>query len=514
MATQKEILQRLNRAAQAIEKGNNLAAAQVQPVNQQHQHQPVFNGGQAPAVVKTGDNFAAKKRTQYDGNPLAQSFINLGEINPAFKHLWDDEVLSNPHGFLRKKQTGRTGREEYVVKNKDLERMIQTLLYAGAGRQGMGFMEWTGKGYDAIATGLQKGAMNNAFGQNGQAVTKAISYQTTASSGTPATGGGVLIRTDLEPLVREAYLRSFPAAEAIGTVPANGLVHSYNTRTTPGTAGTVSEVADISSVSAAVAASTYQRNANSNIAIIAAQRGISLKAQYAIAQSGMGYDLSGQDGLEAVGAIYAIAQKNQSLMLQGNYSTGSKTKDDEEGATDTNGYDGYRTLLKSYGLTKGSTQSYRDAIDQAVGQIMNAGGNSEDLMLFASVGAKRAVNGELQQFLRRNDQNDGPFPLNMAANGFTTVSDWPAQFVTVPASAQTDAMGYYTISSVVYEDITVVDPNESAFAYLGSPSPVILELPLGYNNVLANVYIIFLMNGLVVYIPNFNRKVRIPQQTV
>jgi hypothetical protein len=103
----------------------------------------------------------------------------------------------------------------------------------------------------------------------------------------------------------------------------------------------------------------------------------------------------------------------------------------------------------------------------------------------------------------------------LSANGLITVSDYLSKFMNVPADSQGTGIGYYNLPGpIATEDIFILDTNGIAIPYLGSPNPVVLELPLGYNGVLANVYIIFMMNGLMVEIENFQRKLRIPKTTV
>lgn len=329
--------------------------------------------------------------------------------------------------------------------------------------------------------------------------------------------GGPLVRVDIDPILREAYLRKFPAVEAIRSFPSNGKVHTFNKRTAPGTAVLVSELGDLGTAGAD-SSGAYSQTQNSNIAVLAIRKGISLKLQYAIAQSGMAgaFDLTGmgQDNLEIMGGLTAIAKLNQAQFFQGNFTDGSKTKDDEEGATNTSGFDGLRTLLKgaSSSITKGATQSMLDAINDAIIAIGNAGGSLDDLMIFLSLKARKAVNIELLNFLRILETPAGGFPTNPSSNGIVTLADVVSKFMNVPADGQTNGIGYYTKSAVDYEDIYVVDPQGMGMAYLGSPSPVVLELPIGYDSTLSNVYIIFLMNGLVVDVPAFNQKIRIPKQ--
>lgn len=435
-------------------------------------------------------------------DPLRKNFEDLAAAERGFAVLGSSKHLDNPYEILRAKSD-----IGYRVSNAQVGGMIATLLQKGARREGTPIGEWLSKSGQsgAIETNIERALSKGMFGDMGSGISKAL------DSG--GGSGGPLIRTDIEPLLREAYLRQFPALDVIGTEPANGLVHSYNVKTATGDAVTVAEMGD---VTAANADSTFVRKANSNIAIIVSRRGISLKLQYASAQSGMNYGLSGPQNTEIISGLTAISRKNQSLLLQGNFATASKTLDDEEGLTDANGYDGLRALLKGGGtsITKASDENFYDAIDRAVGQIMNAGGDLNSIIGMMSVGGKRLLNSELQVYMQRLNNDTSPTNLNIGGTGLMTVAETTSRMMAVPASAQGQGVGYYTLSSVATEDAFVVDPNGMSLAYLGSPNPVILELPVGFNNTLSNVYIIFLMNGLVLFVDGFHRKVRIPKQTV
>lgn len=437
-------------------------------------------------------------------DPLRKNFDDLATTHKGFAALASQRAADDPYEFLRRKGANGVG---YAVSNAQLGGMIATLLAKGKANAGTSLDDWMNKSGQrgAIETGIEGALSKGAFGDMGGIVEKAI---TTASN-----SGGPMIRTDLEPLMREAYLRNFPALEAIGSIPANGLVHSYNVKTATGAAVTVSELGDLTG---ADADSTFVRKANSNIAVIASRRGISLKVQYASNQSGMNYGLSGPENTEVMSAITAISNKNQSLLLQGNFSTASKTLNDEEGLTDANGYDGLRTLLKAAGtsITKQVGDKFYDLIDRAVGQIMNAGGDVNSILGLMSVGGKRLLNSELTAFMRRLNSDQSATDLDIGGHGLLTIADTVARMLAIPASAQNQGVGYYTFSSAATEDAFIIDPNGAAMAYLGSPNPVVLELPVGFNNALSNVYIVFLMNGLVLYIDGFHRKIRLPQQTV
>ena len=437
---------------------------------------------------------------------LRKSFEELGAMHPGYAKLGTDAVLANPYDYLSEKRADG----QYKVPNGQLGGMISSLLQKNAGKGGTPVSDWMrGSGRaNAIEQAFEQAIQGKSFDS---ALVGVLEKALTTGGGS----GGPMIRTDLEPLLREAYLRNFPALANIRAIPANGLVHTYNVRTGHGEASTVSELGDLT---ATEADSTFVRKANSNIAVIANKRGISLKLQYATAQSGMGYDLTGPDNLEVAAAFTAIAKKNQALFFQGNYSTAAKTLNDEEGLYDANAFDGLRTILKAAGtsITKSGGDTHIDTINTAIAQLANAGADVLSMLIFLTYGARIQVNKEFQQVLRVVDGAPGAgFASNLSANGLLTVADVLQRFQNIPSNTQNSGIGYYNLPGpIATEDLYVVDTSGMAMAYLGSPSPVILELPVGYNNALSNVYIAFLMNGLVVFIENFQRKIRIGKTTV
>lgn len=442
-------------------------------------------------------------------DPLRKNFEVVAAFHPDFRHFASTKALEDPVGYLRDTYVDNKGKRQFKVSNSELEMAMQIALAAGATKQGTAFGEWMSRGgqagsiQQAFAEGLNKGAFSTPDLEL---------LRKTLDSG--AGSGGPLIRTDIDPMLREAYLRKFPMGDKIRRFPANGLVHSYMQRTAVGTAATISE---LGSLSATASDSTYQRAASSHIAVIAAQRQISLKLQYAVAQAGYSnFNLSGAGNLEVMGAMTAIARLNQSLICQGNFSIAAKTLDDEEGLTDANSYDGLRLLLKGAGtsITKDPAESFLRTLNRAVAQVINSGGDTDDLTILCSLGSKIEIEDELMNFLRVLGATPGGFPTNLASNGIITVADTVSKLMAVPAASQGEGMGYYTFGGNVVEDIDVIDNTGIGLAYLGSPTPSVLELPIGYNNALSNVYIPFLMNGLVMFITSFHRKIRVPKVAV
>lgn len=448
---------------------------------------------------------------------IRKNFEFAAKAHENLAHFGTTKALDDPIGYLHDVVTGIDGKRRYRVSDAELEDLIQLSLYQGRGSGkeagGIPVWEWAGKNGQASAvaqgfeTGVRKGMFLETMDLNRQ-LSKAL------DTGAGTTSGGPLIRVDIDPLLREAYLRKFPLYDMIRKFPANGLVHTYNQRTDPGTATLISELGDLSATDSE---STYARKANSNIAVMAARRQVSLKLQYAIAQSGMSFDVSGSGGLEVMGALQAIASLDQALICQGNYSTNTGTKDNEDGAYNNFGFDGLRTILKdsTTAIDKAAGDSYLRRINQAVADVVNSGGSVDNLVIMCSLYAKMDIeDSELLSFLRvMNTTPAGGFPTNLASNGITTVADTLSRLMTIPASSQTTGIGYYTYNAAATEDMYVVDPAGIGLAYLGSPTPAILEMPIGFNNALSNVYVPFVMHGLTVFVTKFNRKIRIPRVT-
>lgn len=486
----KRLLESINTTAQQMATGNQVAT--VGALNPQSKSLET----ESKAVSQEEQN------SKFE-NPLRKNFQAIAATG-NYAELGSDAILDNPYQALRAKDAT----SNFVYNNGQVGGMIATLLEKGAGREGMTVNDWmnaNGKQKSAIESGLEGALSQGLFGDAGKYVERAL---TTASG-----SGGPTIRTDIEPIMREAYLRSFPMLQQISSIPANGLVHTYNVKTATGEADTIGELGDLTSVDAE---SSFVRRDNTNIAIIASRRAISLKLQYASQQSGMNFNLSGAQNTEVMSAITAIAKKNQSLIFQGNVSTAGGTKDTEDGAYKNIDFNGLRTKLKDYALTKSEDDTLYDLMDRAVGQIMNAGGDVSNIMGLFSVGGKRLLSGELMQFMRINnaDTQNNPTALNLASTGLLTVADTLAKTLAIPASSQTQGIGSYTYNGSEVEDGYIVDPSGMQLAYLGSPNPVVLELPMGFNNTLSNVYVVFLMNGLCLFIEGFHRKIRIPKQLV
>ncbi|NWJ94569.1 MAG: hypothetical protein HXX20_02205 [Chloroflexi bacterium] len=506
-----EFLNQLKDVTGKLEIGERVAKAAIS-ISSDASNAP----GAAELLTKTAQLQAQQNAPNdaYDqkaaGNKMAEGFLKLARFNnKGWGYLGSDRVLENPRDWLRAKNIDGT----FKVSDAELNAIIGAQLQAGKGNQDCPtFAEWKAMDRgtevnqgDAISRAMQRSAKIGGFGE--MQIQRALD----------TTSGAALVRTDIEPTIYEAVLREFPALEVIPKVAANGLKHTYDVRTGFGAATLIADMGDFSS---AFVNSTFVRQENANIATIISPRAISLKVQYATRQSGMNFDLSGDNNLELMGAAWAIARLAQAIFLQGNYSTAAKTKDDEEGAYNALSSDGLRLLLRSNGFDKADGDSYIRTINRAVGQIANAGGSVRNLLIQLSYGARLAVNDELQNILRiMNNATGGPVNTNLSANGLVTIGDWPSRMQDIPSDAQTTGLGYYTYAlnggaAVTVEDINVIDPLGLAAAWLGSPTPTTLELPVGFGYNLSNVWIPFWMYGPVCHIPNFQRKIRIPRQEI
>jgi hypothetical protein len=508
--TPADFMQSLDNITARLEKGRAVATAARGTVQ-------VKNVAEAAVVTK--DNEAEQRIGQHlaqSGNVLSKQFETLLRDNTLRKSLSflevDKDALEFPQEFLRKRAPGINGEMSYVMKDWQLEALTQALLVKGNKEEfATPATRWATQG-NAEALAEKVSDLARAGNPFGQALSKAMD----------SSSGSALIRTDLEPLLYEAYRRRFPGDELLPRVKANGLQHSYNQVTDPGAAVTTDELG--TTISANVVNATYTRKQSTNIAVLISPRAIGLKLFYAVNQSGMSaFNLGMTDSnLELRHAMRAIADKNQSLVFQGNQTVSSGAGlNTENGANNANDFDGLRLQLKgsTTAITKGSSQTFVDVLDQAVGAVIDDGGDAENTWLWMSTKVRRAINRELFPYTNAIGAAGfgGPVNNNLSANGMITVGEWRSRMINVPANAQAKGIGYYSFDpgsgAAAYEDVYATDPEGLQLAWLGSPTPQILELPTGTTLNLSTLYIPFLMNGLVVRVLPFNRKIRVPQQS-
>lgn len=318
-------------------------------------------------------------------------------------------------------------------------------------------------------------------------------------------GAGALIRQDLEPILYAIFVKRFPLFDRINKEPSNGLVHAYNRVTTFGDAQFITDVGAVTDD-----ASVYQR-ATTNIGVLATRRGISLKAQFAVAQGGMNYRPETE---EISNGILAITRKLQKTILQGNstdnVAAGEAT---EKGAFDANAFDGLRLIQRSTNdVTVGEldpTERIINAINRGIVPAVDAGGMTSILVMPTTV--KRLLDAELEANLRYQPQTT-QIAAGITVNTVNTV-EGPLPILMVPG----DTFGQYTFDSPfagadTVQDIYALDESRLSMPWLGSESPTVLEIPVGVSGVLTRLYIIFCMYGLAHKSPSFQAKIRVSGQ--
>lgn len=344
-----------------------------------------------------------------------------------------------------------------------------------------------------------------------------------------STTGGVLPRIDLEQTITALFLQKFPYLDRIQKEPANGIVHTWNTETSPGseTDAQLTLANDLSVVTNDVG--VYNRFAIANIAVIDTQRGISLKEQYAVAQSGMSYDVEAREIMSGMIVIRRLLQK---YLFQGNFSAATvsavaQTAATEGGLYNANGFDGYRSIVggvatayQGYGSGGGGQPnativdmdldgegpfSFAGAINAAIGRSADIGGETSLLVMSNSVKAKVMAEQEGKQRTQDAELIPGVKVTTIA----TMNGDLP--IMTIPGAAS--ALGKYlrTSDAASVQDIYCLDEQHTILRYLGQPDLTVLEIPTGVDGVLSRRYIIFGMYGLQVRdMGVFQAKVRAP----
>lgn len=315
-------------------------------------------------------------------------------------------------------------------------------------------------------------------------------------------GASALIRQDLEPVLLELFIRTFPAWERITKEPANGLTHTYQQITDFGDAQFMSELGTVTDDK-----STYVRK-TTNIAIVATRRGISLKSQFAAVQSGAGFN---PEQLELTGGLRAIARKMQRQIFSGSSTDSGGTADNELGKYDADGFDGLRMKLnqptaKNVDPLGDSPEDMRRAWNQGAVEVMQAGGVVT--MIYLSPLDKEVFDAAQDKNVRyTNDLVNVGVGVN--TNVVNTVFGAMPLFP-IPG----DAIGPYhpdgnPFSGDRARDSYLLDESTITAPYLGSEGPTVLDIPIGISGQLSHLYIIFGMWGLAVKALIFNNKVRI-----
>lgn len=307
-------------------------------------------------------------------------------------------------------------------------------------------------------------------------------------------GAGPLIRQDLEPLLYAAFVKRFPLYERIAKKPANGLVHAYNRIDAPAAASFISDAGAVPD-----SQSTYTR-ATTNIAVIAVRVGVGLKASFAIRQGGMGWN---PEQTEIANGILGIAKACQRALFSGNVSVPGKIATDPEGLYDANAFDGLRITVPSGNTsTIGDDETVLEGLNRMDG-ILGVRGGTASIICMDGRDRVRVMN-ELQPNVRFVDRMD-VVPGLPAFEAVSLGVSGRVPILPIPG----DEVGHYT-AGVDVRDAYLLDESVVAMPWLGSENPTVLEIPVGVSGTLDRRYILFLMVGLEVAVPNFVAKLRLP----
>jgi len=318
---------------------------------------------------------------------------------------------------------------------------------------------------------------------------------------------GPLIRQDLEPEIYDLFVAGFPLYEMMEKIPANGLVHVWNSQTGFGDAQFITELGSVVDDAGA-----YARQ-QANIAVLATRRGVSLKALNAVNAGGVNYDPMQR---EMRSGMLAMRHKLQvGICRLQDINNAAVTATDPNGLFDANAFNGLRYILQN--VSPGANTITVDtittppaagqtpisnAIRAAANAVIDAGGQPDAIIL--GVGAKEKV--VLEQIPQIRIDNTVEVVPGLRVQK-VVAGDSELPLLTVPG----DSMGTYITAApaATWVDAYVVDMDQLALAYLGSPGPTVLDIPLGVDGTLRKLNILFAMNGFVAHVPQFMARVKI-----
>lgn len=326
----------------------------------------------------------------------------------------------------------------------------------------------------------------------------------------------------------ELFVRQFPYWERILKEPSNGLVHAANQITAFGSL-TPSQITTTELGNATDDTNTYNR-LTFPIATFLSRRGVSLKEQFAVRQGGAPYN---PEEREIRGGVTQIAHAIQYHMLQGNSSYAAQTATSEAGVYNANGFDGLRIVTgqvpgSAYAVG-GATPSGSPYVDadnasqlgyaslpanpitaallKATALVRNNGGNPSAVLI--SETAKYKLLQEQTQFLRFMGTNEATYEFTP---GFKTeyIATQAGRLPVIGIPG--DSVGTYNRVSdgVLVEDAYVLDEVGLSAPWLGQENITALEVPIGANAQLSQLYLTFQLVGFKQAGPLFTAKVRLP----
>lgn len=435
-----------------------------------------------------------------DNDLLQKVAASLDELAPALQKLNDQPLAAAPIGPNDGAMNASTGVRVLSMGDRlELQEKLRTKSDAELAAMFHAQLRKEGTGIPVDTW---------AYAQNPAAVADAFSQDAVISKALDSGSGSALIRQDLEPVLQELYVREFPFWELIRKIPSNGLVHAFNQQTSFGDAQFMPELGTVTDDR-----STYVRQ-TANIAILATRRGVSLKGKFAVQAGGAGFD---PEQLEIQGGLRAIAHKMQKTIFQGNASESGGAANDEDGAFDPNGFDGLRMIYNTAravnvdpATNPDTTGNVRAAIDTALMEALNNGGRVDNIVMrpqeLSTFNIQQDPNVRYMGDIARASVGVSVQQVNtiMGSLGLMTVA---GDAIGTYDYAGTSAGGVDSGDEVA--DIYFNDLSNIAIAYLGSPGPTVLDIPVGVSGQLVHLYIVFIMGGLVVRAPLFGNKLRV-----
>lgn len=324
------------------------------------------------------------------------------------------------------------------------------------------------------------------------------------------TGGGALIRQDLEPILYTQFVKAFPAYDRLPKVPANGAVHAWRQVTSYGDAAFMPELGTVTDDS-----STYVPQ-TTNIAIQNTRRGVSFKEQFAVQAGGMGWN---PQELEIQNGLIAMAHKTQKTIFQGQASNSGGTSSNELGEYDPNGFTGLRSILNIASAINfepyltSNPNSFNIAIGEAATTITDAVGVPPTVIFARASEGQQFANAQLtiQRTVDRVEFTPGVMVPGVVTNqGVLPLFTVPGDSIGTYTTSNTDApfSGGETVA-----DLYVLNERTIALPYLGAPGPTVIEIPPGVSGQLTRMFIIYYMVGLAVLSLPYNVKIRANQAT-
>lgn len=318
-------------------------------------------------------------------------------------------------------------------------------------------------------------------------------------------GASVLIRQDLEPILYQVFVRQFPFYDRVPKEPANGLVHAFNRITAYGSASFMPELGTVTDDK-----STYQR-ATTNVAIIATRRGVTLKSQFAVAAGGMAWS---PEAIEMQGGLRAIGKKMQDTIFGGQAADSGGTASNELGLYDEDGFTGLRSLLNSAraknvdpATSPTTTGNIRRAVDGAVLEMIQQG-DMGPWEIWSHPAEKVTFDEQQDANVRIMEASQRGATVGVTAQAVNTVGGQIGWNI-VPGDSIASYTATSTYSGNSVRDVYLTNLSGISLPYLGTPGPTVLEIPVGISGQLTRLFIIFMMNGMAVKVPQFQNKIRV-----